>query len=316
LLYSDVQQYPRAAGFRPAAPTAVAALAYLREQTLPQLIEPPRFRSRTRALGGQPEWLERLLGFLSRYAMVFLAIATVALALATVLPAVASYRGEGAPVALRSVSSSAGVSGSSATRIESLGAPTFVGNAPGIAEARFFDALSGNTPPAEAFIEGARQASIAEYMQGVSFGLVLPYMSDAMHSAQSFETWASAVEANRRAAAVRSASVGGFRSIRGVPLAPGTRLGSVITFYACVGDGFCGHTASGMPVSAGSAACSSNLPFGTRFRIEGDPTGRVFLCNDRGALSSTWVDVWFYSVAEGHAWQSAVGNRGTIIIVE
>ena len=315
LLYSDVQRYPRTAGF-PAAATAVAALAYLREQTLPQLIEPPRFRSRTRALGSQPEWLSRLLGYLSRYAMVGLGIAALVVALVTVLPAVASFQASGSALPVRTVSSSAGVSGSAATRVEGLGVATFVGDAPFIQQLRFSDALAGNTPPAARFIEGARQASIASYMQDVSFGLILPYMSDATYSARSFETWATAVEAQRRAAAIRSATVGRTRISRGAPIAPGTRLGSVITFYACVGDGFCGNTASGMQVAAGSAACSSNLPFGTRFRIEGDPSGRVFLCNDRGALASTWVDVWFYSVAEGRAWQSVVGNRGQIIIVE
>jgi 3D (Asp-Asp-Asp) domain-containing protein len=315
LLYSDVQRYPRTAGF-PAATTAVAALAYLREQTLPQLIEPPRFRSRTRAPGGQPEWLTGLFGYLSRYAMVGLGIATLVLALATILPAVASFQGASSALPVRTVSSSAGVSGTAATRVESLGVATFVGGAPFIQQLRFSDALAGNTPPAARFVEGARQASIASYMRDVSFSLILPYMSDAAYSARSFESWASAVEANRRAAAVRSATVGRMKVFRGAPIAPGTRLSSVITFYACVGDGFCGNTASGMPVSAGSAACSSNLPFGTRFRIEGDPTGRVFLCNDRGALASTWVDVWFYSVAEGRAWQSMVGNRGQIIIVD
>ncbi|MEX1254023.1 MAG: hypothetical protein WEE64_06760 [Dehalococcoidia bacterium] len=248
--------------------------------------------------------------------MVGLGIATLALALATILPAVASYQGSGTALRVRTVSSSAGVSGSAATRVESLGAATFVGNAPFIQQVRFSDALAGNTAPATRFVEGARQASIASYVQDVGYRLILPYMSDALYSARSFETWASAVEASRRATAIRSAAVGGMRISRGTLIAPGTRLASTITFYACVGDGFCGNTASGMPVSAGSAACSSNLPFGTRFRIEGDPTGRVFLCNDRGALASTWVDVWFYSVAEGRAWQSMVGNRGNIVIVD
>ena len=315
MLYSDVQRYPRTAGF-PTANTAVAALAYLREQTLPQLIEPPRFRSRTRALGAQPEWLSGLLGYLSRYAMVALGIATLVLALATILPAVASFQKGSSALSVRAVSSSAGVSGSAATRVESLGVATFVGAAPFIQQVRFSDALAGNTAPAARFVEGARQASVASYVQDVGMQLFLPYMSDAAYSARAFETWATAAEANRRATAIRTATVGGARISRGAPIAPGTRLGTTITFYACVGNGFCGNTASGMQVAAGSAACSSNLAFGTRFRIEGDPTGRTYLCNDRGALASTWVDIWFYSVAEGRAWQSIVGNRGEIVIVE
>jgi hypothetical protein len=40
----------------------------------------------------------------------------------------------------------------------------------------------------------------------------------------------------------------------------------------------------------------------------------VFTCLDRGALSATWVDVWFYDIADGWAWQSLVGTSGEIII--
>jgi hypothetical protein len=317
LLYSDVQRYPRAADRQyNTGTTAVAALAYLREQTLPRMVAPPRFRSRTRGLGAQPEWLSNILEFLSRYAMVGLGLATIALALATVLPTIASFRGTQAAALTTTVSSSAGVTGGSASRIEDLSAATFVGNAPFIQQSRFVDALTGNTPPAAQFIAGARQASLASYMQDLSFGLVLPYMSDAAVSAQSFEAWATAAKAAERNAAARSATLGRLGISGGAPIAPGTRLPVTITFYACVGNGFCGHTASGMQVAAGSAACSRDMPFGTKFRIEGDPTGRVYLCNDRGALPTPWVDIWFYSVAEGHAWQSVVGNSGAIVIVE
>ena len=59
-----------------------------------------------------------------------------------------------------------------------------------------------------------------------------------------------------------------------------------------------------------------NLPFGTRFVITDDPSQRIFVCLDRGALAATWVDVWFYDVADGWAWQSGLGTRSDIIIVE
>jgi hypothetical protein len=73
--------------------------------------------------------------------------------------------------------------------------------------------------------------------------------------------------------------------------------------------------ANGQQAFPGAAACSYNMPFGTKFRIENDPAGRVFVCADRGALSASWVDIWFYDNADGWAWQSTVGTRSNIIIV-
>ena len=65
---------------------------------------------------------------------------------------------------------------------------------------------------------------------------------------------------------------------------------------------------NGQQVFAGAAACSANLPFGTRFFLNADPARTVYTCLDRGALSATWVDIWFYSPAEGWAWQSMIGG--------
>jgi hypothetical protein len=72
--------------------------------------------------------------------------------------------------------------------------------------------------------------------------------------------------------------------------------------------------ASGLKVFEGAAACSADLPFGTRVRIIGDPTGRVYECLDRGALAATWVDVFFYNTSDGIAWQSLLG--GTVTDIE
>ena len=126
--------------------------------------------------------------------------------------------------------------------------------------------------------------------------------------------------ARNAAAAAPAASAAG----RGVPYtrngasgyAAGTVLRSRITIYGCVGPGggFCGGMASGVRVFEGAAACSSDLPFGTRFTIQGDPTARVYECLDRGHLNSTWVDVFFYSTSEGIAWQSMIG--GTIAQIQ
>ncbi len=98
--------------------------------------------------------------------------------------------------------------------------------------------------------------------------------------------------------------------------AVGTILTARITIYGCVGPGggFCNNMASGMPVFEGAAACSPDLPFGTKVRIQGDPTGRVYECLDRGALAATWIDVFFYDTQAGMAWQSLLG--GTVAQIE
>jgi hypothetical protein len=94
----------------------------------------------------------------------------------------------------------------------------------------------------------------------------------------------------------------------------GYQLSSRLTFYSCE-EGFCGYTASGVQVGPGVAACSYNLAFGTQFYILGDPSGMIWTCLDRGWLSDTWVDVWFYSDAEGWAYTGALGDYVTIVII-
>ena len=93
-------------------------------------------------------------------------------------------------------------------------------------------------------------------------------------------------------------------------LAAGTVMPARITIYGCTGPGggFCGGTAAGVGVFEGVAACSSNLPFGTRLRIEGDPTGRTYECLDRGLLPATWIDVYFENTSDGIAWASSLGG--------
>ena len=90
----------------------------------------------------------------------------------------------------------------------------------------------------------------------------------------------------------------------------GTVLRARITIYGCSGPGggFCNHMASGGTAFEGAAACSYNLPFGTKLTIAGDPTGRVYECLDRGALATTWVDVYFADTRDGMAWQSQLGS--------
>jgi hypothetical protein len=108
-------------------------------------------------------------------------------------------------------------------------------------------------------------------------------------------------------------------AVTSVPAAPaplGVTIQNVnLTFYDCAGQGFCGKMYNGEKVYEGAAACSWNLPLGTRFMIVGDPTGRVYVCEDRGLLSDTWIDVFWHDPADGYAWQSIVGRHGTIVIV-
>jgi hypothetical protein len=141
---------------------------------------------------------------------------------------------------------------------------------------------------------------------------------------------AAAEELNRRAAAQSAAAASARTSqVRGAAVAPytrgtasgyaaGTVLPARITIYGCTGPGggFCGNMASGIRVFEGAAACSSNLPFGTRFTVSGDPSGRTYECLDRGHLSSTWVDIFFADTRTGMAWQSNLGTtKGEITIV-
>jgi hypothetical protein len=126
--------------------------------------------------------------------------------------------------------------------------------------------------------------------------------------------------APRLAGAPSLAELGGWTPvIEDLPplSAPPRRIDGVnITFYDCANQGFCGAMFGGRRVYEGAAACSWNLPIGTRFVIEGDPTYRVYTCEDRGLLADTWVDVFWHRPSDGYAWQSGVGRYGTIEIVE
>jgi hypothetical protein len=189
-------------------------------------------------------------------------------------------------------------------------------------------------------VTGATEAQLMTYVEGVGEQVTLPYLSSAVEMKQSLDIWNAAVADHERkqeeerqrqaqiaAAAATATAVAGSAfaaapassasayAWQSPPIAPGTVLTSSITFYDCYEGGFCGNMASGVQVFHGAAACSGNLPFGTRFRIANDPAGRVFTCLDRGALSSNHVDIWFYYPSDGWAFQSIVGTRGNIIIV-
>ena len=276
--------------------------------------------SRTRTLEAPPAWIDQLWQRLTRQALLIAAFATVVLVLATALPAWAARdRGSTAPP-MNKIVSSEGVTGTAATRVPDLGAASFVGRIPFVQESRFLSAVSGGGPAGEQFIQGAREANLARYIDDVGMQMMLPYASSAIATRQAIDlwTWVSAANANRQLALQYQAAV---RSPSGSPIwqapayATGTRLASTVTFYACISDGFCGTMSNGQEVFPGAAACSTNLPFGTRFVINADPTARVFTCLDRGALTPTWVDIWFYDIADGWAWQSNIGTSSDITIL-
>jgi hypothetical protein len=108
-------------------------------------------------------------------------------------------------------------------------------------------------------------------------------------------------------------------SIAELDVPPRTVIGRIddvdLTFYSCLGEGFCGAMANGEIVHQGAVACSFDLPLGTVLRIVGDPTERYYVCKDRGLLTATWVDVYWYDDADGWDWQAAVGRLGSIEII-
>lgn len=109
------------------------------------------------------------------------------------------------------------------------------------------------------------------------------------------------------------------------PLTAGTRILAEVTFYYCQysdgtpgGDGglFCELMRDGTAVYPGAAACHYNY-LGQRFTIAGDPSGRVYTCNDTGsAILGQHRDIWFMTSAEGWAWQQVVGPYAVISIVD
>ena len=98
-----------------------------------------------------------------------------------------------------------------------------------------------------------------------------------------------------------------------------------ITYYYCVpgsnpashgdGGGYCGAMSNGGVVHEGAAACAPRH-LGQRFRIEGDPTGRVYTCTDAGgSVLQDHRDIWFMNSDDGYAWWITVGERAFIHII-
>jgi hypothetical protein len=110
-------------------------------------------------------------------------------------------------------------------------------------------------------------------------------------------------------------------------LLPGDRVRTTVSFYYCEhdpesvnpsgdGGGFCGVMRDGSTVYPGAAACSYAY-LGQRFRILGDPTGRIYRCADTGsAVDGQHRDIWFQTSDEGWNWLWVTGATATIEVVE
>lgn len=109
-----------------------------------------------------------------------------------------------------------------------------------------------------------------------------------------------------------------------VPLRAGDRPMVTVSFYYCEevaayssgdGGGFCGIARDGSRVRSGVAACDLTY-LGQRFQIEGDPTGRTYVCADTGsAVRGLHRDIWFMSNRDGWHWQQSVGEQAVINVL-
>jgi hypothetical protein len=313
LLFS--KRDPRVANYALASTAAGTVLSQLRLQAFPLAIEIPQFTPRSRAAVMAPEWLGGLPRSVARQALFAAAFAALVLVLVTTIPAWTAFHGGRSAASATALRSSAGVTGTAATRVSSLSATTFVGDIPFVQQLRYFDSLSSSASVAARFVQGAREATLASYLQDIGTQVALPYLNNVVAEKQALDAWSAAVQEGQRQAAIETARSSASRAWEAPPIAGGTALPSTVTFYACVGNGFCGNMASGVPVFPGAAACSSNMPMGTRFVIAADLNQTVFTCMDRGALSPTWVDIWFYDASDGWSWQSNVGTSSEITIL-
>lgn len=233
---------------------------------------------------------------ITRRIMLAAGIGLLGLAIATAIPALTAF-----------ISTTADVSPAAA----SYGPP---------ASARAAAAVSGNWERSSAIALPPTDQVGAAVMFAADEGHRWAVLASLVEWAERDRAARAAVEAQARRGQVAGATSAPGQATtlgRGSGYAPGTVLPARITIYGCVGPGggFCNNMASGVRVFEGAAACSTNLPMGTKVQIAGDPTGRTYECLDRGALPATWIDVFFYDTREGMAWQSSLGTTYTQITI-
>ena len=235
-------------------------------------------------------------GFLLRRFGIAAAIALAGIATAALVPVVTALA----------------VSMQSPAAAEIAGPPAELRAAAGVA-GNWERSYSTSVPPADQI--GVAVLAAAEHQHFLEMQQALTTLA-AEQAAR--ETAARSVQVAGTAARPRAVA-NPARSLNGASgLSAGSILRARITVYGCTGPGggFCGNMATGIPVFEGAAACSPDLPFGTKLRIIGDPTGRVYECLDRGALGATWVDVFFNNTSEGIRWAGLLGGtRADIEIV-
>jgi hypothetical protein len=198
-------------------------------------------------------------------------------------------------------------------------------------------AASGNdasedAPEASADAEPAQDDAVeaASAEEGGSGALIAAALTEAPIVLQEVQPEAAAtVVSSSRFSTATSATVSAARTQAAVStveaLKPGDRITVPVTFYYCEettggqrrgdGGGFCGVMRNGDVVHPGAAACDVAY-LGQRFIIEGDPTGRTYVCADTGGgVHRQHRDIWFLSNSEGWAWQAAVGRTAVIDIL-
>jgi hypothetical protein len=289
--------------------SATAGLARLRQEALPQVLDAPRF--------GSPQgWIEELQALISRYTTIAGLVAAVALLIALAVPAWAALQPQPTASRLGTISSSVGVTGTAGTRVADLSPQSFIGGIPFVQQGRVLDVSAGAVSAPQRFVLGGRQASVADYVQNIGLQMVLPYLNDAATIKTNVEAWNAAIAQQQASASIAGSPV--MAAFQTPGFAPGTVIpGARATFYSCFDNGFCGAMYNGQQVFPGAAACSWNLPLGTRFFLNADPARSVYTCLDRGVLAASWVDIWFYDSADGWAWQSMIGGTySDITIVE
>ncbi|MEX0786343.1 MAG: hypothetical protein WD939_06900, partial [Dehalococcoidia bacterium] len=164
----------------------------LREQTIPALVEAPRFRAREAGARGRPAWLTRALDLASAHALLLGVVGAIALSLATALPAWAALTGPSSSTSFPTIHSSASVTGTAATRVENLGVATFVGRVPFVQQLQYYSSTTTGGSAPQLFLAGAREASVAEYLQTIGMQVTLPYLNDALATQDAIDTWTDA----------------------------------------------------------------------------------------------------------------------------
>lgn len=287
------------AAFMVAGTAAAVGVALANDRRLtPALVEaspspPPRHTGLARSsnpVAVFPRLPEGARAFLARRFGVATLLAIAGILLAASLPAITALATD---------------SQSSPAMQSTLGPPSELRAASGVT-GNWERSYSMSVPPVSAIgaIAIAAAAEQLKFEEGIRAMGVL-------RDAEAAKAAAAATQASSARTAPR-ASVGGpaYSANRASGYAIGTILAARVTVYGCTGPGggFCGNMASGVRVFEGAAACSPDLPFGTKIRIIGDPTGRIYECLDRGALKTTWVDVFFNDTSAGIAWAGLLGG--------